>query len=50
MLDVLWYFDNLRNSYVQNRVMLEVAFIQKGLICLSFLQSEKPNYFPELEF
>ena len=29
---------------------LKVAFIQKGLMCLSFLQRDKPNYYPELEF
>ena len=29
---------------------LKVAFIQKGLMRLSFLQTDEPNYFPELEF
>ena len=29
---------------------LEVAFIEKGLMCLSFPQTEEQNYFPELEF
>ena len=29
---------------------LKVAFIQKGLMPLSFLQTDEPNYFPELEF
>ena len=28
---------------------LKVPFIQKGLMCLSFLQTDEPNYFPELE-
>ena len=31
-------------------IFFKVAFIQKGLICLWFLQTDKPNYFPELEF
>ena len=30
--------------------LLKVAFSQKELIRLSFLQRDKPNYFPELEF
>ena len=30
-------------------LLLKVAFSQKGLICLSFLQTDEPNYFPELE-
>ena len=30
--------------------LLKVAFIQKGLMRLSFLQTDEPNYFPELEF
>ena len=30
--------------------LLKVVFIQKGLMRLSFLQTDKPNYFPELEF
>ena len=29
---------------------LKVAFIQKGLVNLSFLQTDEPNYFPELNF
>ena len=29
---------------------LKVAFSQKGLVHLSFLQTDNPNYFPELEF
>ena len=29
---------------------LKVAFIQKGLMNLSFPQKDKPNYFPELKF
>ena len=31
-------------------VLLKVAFSQKGLMRLSFLQIDEPNYFPELEF
>ena len=30
--------------------LLKVAFIQKGLMTLSFLQTDKPNYFLKLEF
>ena len=30
--------------------LIKVAFIQKGLMRLSFLQTGKPNYFPELKF
>ena len=29
---------------------LKVAFSQKGLMRLSFLQTSEPNYFPELKF
>ena len=29
---------------------LQVAFIQKGLMHLPFLQTDEPYYFPELEF
>ena len=28
----------------------QVAFSQKGLMRSSFLQTDEPNYFPELEF
>ena len=28
----------------------KVALIQKGLVDLSFLQVDEPNYFPELKF
>ena len=31
-------------------LMLKVAFIQKGLMNLSFLQTDEPNYSPELNF
>ena len=31
-------------------VFVKVAFIQKGLMGLSFLQTGKPHYFPELKF
>ena len=29
---------------------IKVAFFQKGLMRLSFLQTGKPDYFPELKF
>ena len=35
---------------LKNRRVLKVAFSQKGLMRSSFLQTDKPNYFPELEF
>ena len=35
---------------LKNRSVLKVAFSQKGLMRYSFLQTDKPNYFPELEF
>ena len=31
-------------------LFLKVAFSQKGLMHSSFLQTDEPNYFPELEF
>ena len=31
-------------------LQVKVAFIQKGLMDLSFLQTNEPNYFPELKF
>ena len=31
-------------------VFLKMAFFQRGLMRLWFLQADKPNYFPELEF
>ena len=33
-----------------NVFLLKAALIQKWLMGLSFLQTDKPNYFPELEF
>ena len=41
----LW---NLRVHQIQCQV--KVSFIQKGLVNLSFLQTDEPNYFPELKF
>ena len=32
------------------RYCVKVAFSQKGLRRLSFLQTDEPNYFPELQF
>ena len=31
-------------------LLRKVAFIQKGLMRLSFLKTDEPDYFPELEF
>ena len=39
----------LRKSFNPNWHELKVAFSQKGLMRLSFLQTVKPNYFPELK-
>ena len=33
-----------------SNVLLKVAFIQKVLMHLSFLQTDEPYYFPELIF
>ena len=41
--DNLFAFSYTVHSY-------KVVFIQKGLMRLSFLQTDKPNYFPELDF
>ena len=38
-----------KDSY-QNPIQLKVAFIQKAWMNLSFPQTDKPHYFPELEF
>ena len=35
---------------LKNRRVLKVAFSQKGLMRYSFLQTDKPNHFPKLEF
>ena len=40
----------LVGQYGTSTLILKVAFIQKGLMRLSFLQTDEPNYFPELEF
>ena len=41
----------LTNQKIKNlSKLLKVAFSQKGLRRLSFLQTDEPNYFPELEF
>ena len=45
--NLLWGIDNCSGVA---RSVLKVAFIQKGLINLSFLQTDEPNYFPELKF
>ena len=37
-------------SNVLMTYLLKVAFIQKAWMNLSFLQTDKPHYFPELEF
>ena len=43
-----WKYE--KYSFCTKVPALKVAFIQKGLMPLSFLQTDKPNYFPELEF
>ena len=42
------FISNL-NIALTVRYKLKVAFIQKGLMRLSFLQTGKPHYFPELK-
>ena len=48
----LWKYCSLEatENPPESRVCIKVAFSQKGLMRLSFLQTVKPNYFPELEF
>ena len=38
------------SKFKKREVLLKVAFIQKGLMNLLFLQTEEPNYFRELRF
>ena len=44
------YKRDLVSFKIQKLKNLKVAFIQKGPMNLSFLQTDKPNYFPELKF
>ena len=39
-----------KHSMLKAFLVLKVTFIQKGLVNLSFLQKDKPNYFPALNF
>ena len=39
-----------KGALCKNRAPIKVAFSQKGLMRLSFLQTDEPNYFPELDF
>ena len=41
------FWQNYRHNYQNN--LLKVAFIQKVMTHLSYLQLDEPNYFPELE-
>ena len=41
---------NQANNIAIFSYLLKVVFFQKGLMCLSFLQTGKPNHFPELKF
>ena len=43
-------FCALIKSITWRMLLLQVAFIQKVLIKLSFPQTDKPHYFPEFEF
>ena len=51
-LAIVWlnYLGNHRRCNCLVPLLLKVAFIQKGLMLLSFLQTDEPNYFSELEF
>ena len=40
----------ITEAFLHTLKFLKVAFSQKGLMRLSFLQTDEPNYFPELEF
>ena len=46
--EISYYIKIIKNISFMIRV--KVAFIQKGLMRLSFLQRGKPPYFPELKF
>ena len=35
---------------IELKLSVKVAFSQKGLMRSSFLQTDEPNYFPELKF
>ena len=37
-------------KFCEQQFSLKVAFSQKGLMRSSFLQTDEPDYFPELEF
>ena len=56
IMNFWWYFFTFAafpedNFYFSGYFkLLKVAFSQKRLMRLSFLQADKPNYFPELEF
>ena len=55
ILETIWYNPLAFTKYffkicwLKAVFVLKVAFIQKGLMRLSFLQTDEPNYFPELE-
>ena len=40
----------MQQTKIVHIATLKVAFSQKGLMCSSFLQTDEPKYFPELEF
>ena len=40
----------MQSWHHQKSVINRQAFIQKGLVNLAFLQTDQPNYFPELKF
>ena len=56
ILETIWYNPLAFTKYffkicwLKAVFVLKMAFIQKGLMRLSFLQTDKSNYFPELEF
>jgi hypothetical protein len=43
--------ENMDKGFIVPKwVLIKVAFIQKAWMNLSFPQTDKPHYFPELEF
>ena len=46
-IDRIFKAENILLSKIR---VLKVAFIQKGLVRLSFPQTDEPNYFPDVEF
>ena len=48
--EILLFDENNNFCELVWEIQLKVAFSQKGLMRLSFLQIDEPNFFPEQEF